>query len=84
MNENYETIIKNVKRIKAELANGNPFGEKVRLVAATKTRSAEEINVAIQAGVDAVAENRAQEFREKPNCLPPVLSISLDICRRIK
>ena len=71
MNENYETIIKNVKRIKAELANGNPFGEKVCLVAATKTRSAEEINAAIQAGVDAVAENRAQEFREKTELLAP-------------
>ena len=58
-------IQSNVKRIKAELATGNPFGEKVLLVAATKTQSADAINAAIDAGVDAVAENKVQEFREK-------------------
>ena len=44
-------IQSNVKRIKAELATGNPFGEKVLLVAATKTQSADAINAAIDAGV---------------------------------
>ncbi len=58
-------IQSNVKRIKAELATGNPFGEKVLLVAATKTQRAAAINAAIDAGVDAVAENKVQEFREK-------------------
>lgn len=37
-------IQSNVKRIKAELATGNPFGEKVLLVAATKMQSADAIN----------------------------------------
>ena len=64
-----ETIKERVKQIKQELLNGNAFGEKVWLVAATKTRSAEEINVAIEAGVDAVAENKAQEFRDKDGLL---------------
>lgn len=59
----------NVRRIKAELSAGNPFGERVTLVAATKTQSAEAINAAIAAGVDAVAENRVQEFREKDGLL---------------
>ncbi len=58
-------IEENVKRIKTEIANGNAFGERIWLVAATKTRSVEEINAAILAGVDAVAENKAQEFRDK-------------------
>lgn len=62
-------IQSNVKRIKAELARGNSFGEKVTLVAATKTQSAEAINAAIDAGVDAVAENKVQEFREKHSLL---------------
>ncbi len=64
-----ERIKERVKQIKQELSNGNKFGEKVWLVAAIKTRSAEEINVAIEAGVDAVAENKAQEFRDKDGLL---------------
>ena len=57
-------ITDNVKRIKTELLAGNPFGEKVLLCAATKMQSAEDINYAIEAGVDAVAENKPQEFRD--------------------
>lgn len=64
-------IKKRVQEIKAELEKGNAFGEKVLLVAATKTQSAEIINQAIQAGVDAVAENKPQEFRDKHEALLP-------------
>ena len=64
-------ITDNVKRIKTELAAGNPFGEKVLLCAATKMQSAEDINYAIEAGVDAVAENKPQEFRDKHAFLLP-------------
>lgn len=60
-----ERIIECVKSLKSELSGGNSFGEKVYLVAATKMQSAETINHAISAGVDAVAENRVQEFRDK-------------------
>ena len=59
------TIQERVEKIKAELANGNCFGEKVWLVGATKTRTADEINEAIEGGLDAIAENKAQEFRDK-------------------
>ena len=34
-------------------------------------QSAEAINAAIEAGVDAVAENKVQEFREKTDLLAP-------------
>lgn len=44
---------------------GNAYGESVVLVAAVKTQSSERINAAIKGGVDAIAENRVQEFREK-------------------
>lgn len=64
-------IQENVKRIKEEIASGNPFGEKVRLVAATKMQDVEAINAAIDAGVDAVAENKVQEFRTKTEFLAP-------------
>ncbi len=62
--ENRE-IAHRVRELKEELKNGNVFNEKVLLVAATKTQSAEAINEAIAAGVDAVAENKPQEFRDK-------------------
>lgn len=64
-----ESIKERITKLKIELANGNCYGEKVWLVAATKTRSAEEINVAIESGVDAVAENKPQEFRYKDGLL---------------
>lgn len=58
-------IADNVKKTLAEIANGNPYGEKITLVAATKTRTPEEINEAISAGVTDIGENRVQEFRDK-------------------
>lgn len=63
------TVFENVQNIKKELAGGNPFGEAVTLVAAIKTQGVDAINEAIRAGVDAVAENRVQEFREKSEYL---------------
>ena len=64
-------ITKNVERLRRELGEYNAFGEKIRIVAAIKTRTVEEINEAIEAGVDAVAENKAQEFRDKNDLLLP-------------
>lgn len=59
------TIFENTKKLLEEIECGNGFGEQVTLVAATKTRTAEEINEAISAGVTDIGENRVQEFREK-------------------
>ncbi len=64
-------IRENVEKIRAQIEKGNPFGERVLLVAATKTQTVENINLAIQAGVDAVAENKPQEFRDKQAFLAP-------------
>lgn len=58
-------IEERVKEILSEIEAGNCFHEPVTLVAATKTRTAEEINRAIQAGVTDVGENRVQEFTAK-------------------
>lgn len=66
-----EDIANNVNAIKKTIEKGNPFGEKVSLVVATKTQTAEDINFAIEAGVDAVAENKPQEFRDKHAFLLP-------------
>ena len=60
-----------VQAVRNELSRGNPYGEKVMLVAATKTQTIERINAAIGAGVDAVAENKPQEFRDKNEFLLP-------------
>ena len=45
--------------------NGNNLGEKITVVGATKTIPYPEINEAISLGLEVVAENRVQEFREK-------------------
>lgn len=54
-----------IKNLLAELQVGNGLGEEVTLVAATKTRTAEEINRAIRAGIEHIGENKVQEFRDK-------------------
>lgn len=58
-------IAENVKKALAEIAGGNNLGEKITLVAATKTRTADEINEAIEAGITDIGENKVQEFTEK-------------------
>ena len=64
-------IAERVRQIKSEISQGNAFNEQVTLVAAIKMQTPEAINAAIQAGVDAVAENKAQEFRDKNALLLP-------------
>ena len=64
-------ITENVTRIKEEIEQGNPFGERVILVGAIKTQTVDAINEAITAGLDAVAENKPQEFRDKNDYLLP-------------
>ena len=64
-------IEKNVQTIKAKLANGNKYGERVYCIAATKTQTVEDVNQAILAGVDGVAENKPQEFRDKNHLILP-------------
>ena len=58
-------ITENVHTLLEELKTRNPYGEEVTLVAATKTRTAAEINEAIAAGITDIGENRVQEFIEK-------------------
>ena len=58
-------IAENVQNVLKEIAGGNAFGEKITLVAATKTRTPEKINEAIAAGVTDIGENKVQEFRDK-------------------
>ncbi len=58
-------IEENVKKLLSEIPACNPFGEKVRLVAAVKTQSTEAINRAISAGITDIGDNHAQEFRDK-------------------
>jgi len=54
---NYEKVLSSIKEL-------DPEG-KVRLLIATKTQSAEDINYLISLGADLVGENRVNEVREK-------------------
>ncbi len=58
-------ISENAKALLQELSHGNGLGEKVTLIAATKTRTPEEINEAIRAGITDIGENKVQEFKDK-------------------
>jgi len=62
-------ITQSVAKIREEIANAalnaGRKPEDITLLAASKTRSAEEIQTAIAAGITAVGENRAQELVEK-------------------
>ena len=54
-----------LKEIIEYAKQGNPFGEEVVLVGATKYQSVEVINEAIELGLEDVGENKADEFRDK-------------------
>lgn len=58
-------IEENVKNILHSLAGGNAFSEEIVLVAATKTRTPEEIGRALRAGITDIGENKVQEFCAK-------------------
>jgi pyridoxal phosphate enzyme (YggS family) len=61
-------MFSNLENILNLISCGNNLGEKITLVGATKTMSADVINSAIDCGLTVVAENKVQEFREK-TCL---------------
>lgn len=61
-----ETVLEN-RRIAAEKVGRNP--EDIRIVLATKTRTAEEINYALSCGIREIGENRVQELLEKYDAL---------------
>ena len=54
-----------VEKVLKRIENGNNLGEKITLVGATKTISVDVINQAIEYGLNVVAENKVQEFRDK-------------------
>jgi len=69
MENNSSTIADNIKRVRDVIAetavkSGRKPGD-IALVAAAKTRSADEVRRAVAAGVDAVGENRVQEMLGK-------------------
>lgn len=62
---NEQLIKQNLENIFSEIQHGNNLGEPVTLVGATKTIDADAINYAVSLGLKVVAENKAQEFRDK-------------------
>lgn len=70
------SIKENIEKIKAlrdaaaEAAGRS--GEEILLCAVTKTRSPEEINLAIEAGITDIGENKVQEILDKYDAVHPV------------
>ncbi|MBO4990266.1 MAG: YggS family pyridoxal phosphate-dependent enzyme [Clostridia bacterium] len=58
------SIRDNAKELLKELPL-NAYGEKVTVVAAVKFRTVEEIQEAIDGGIEAIGDNHVQEFKEK-------------------
>ena len=62
LKEKLEKVLKRIEK-------GNNLGESITLVGATKTISVDVINQAIEYGLEVVAENKVQEFRDKTDLI---------------
>ncbi|HPO04249.1 MAG TPA: YggS family pyridoxal phosphate-dependent enzyme [Bacillota bacterium] len=60
------------KVIEAAIKRGGKCQEEVLLIAVTKTRTPEEINEAIAAGITDIGENKVQEITDKFDMVKPV------------
>ena len=58
-----------VEKVLKRIEKGNNLGESITLVGATKTISVDVINQAIEYGLEVVAENKVQEFRDKTDLI---------------
>ena len=71
-----QTIKENIEKINAAKAAAaekiGKSGDDVLLVGVTKTRSAEEINKGIDAGITDIGENKVQEIMDKYDFVKPV------------
>lgn len=66
-------VLKNLKEISNQIAKlEEQFTRKIYLVGATKTRTVEEINFAVENGLEIVGENKPQEFRDKLPYISPL------------
>lgn len=62
-------MVEELKKVLSEIKNGNNLGERITLVGATKYVPTETILLASENGLQVVAENKVQEFREKTDKL---------------
>ena len=67
MNHIVDNIAQIRNRIKAAALSANRKPEEIKLLLATKTVSAENIKVALEAGESIIGENKAQELKSKYN-----------------
>jgi len=59
------SCIEKIRERISDAEKKSPYGQKARLLLATKTRTPEEINYAISLGIDLIGENRVQELCDK-------------------
>lgn len=67
--DDFKYIDENLKRIRFNIAESTEkyrkSGDEIRLMAVTKTVSAEAVNHAVSLGIDLLGENRVQEYQSK-------------------
>jgi pyridoxal phosphate enzyme (YggS family) len=70
-----ENILDNIKKIMYNIEEGcvryRNSGDSVRLMAVTKTVPAERVNIAVDAGITLLGENRVQEYLSKADFYKP-------------
>ena len=67
--KNLAEVERRIKKTESECGKND---NEVLLVAVSKTRTAEEINIAIDAGVTDIGENKVQEIMDKYDEVKPV------------
>ena len=71
-----EDIKKNLEKVNAQIEDAaqkaGRSGDEITLVAVSKTRTPEEINIAIDAGATDIGENKVQEIMDKYDAVKPV------------
>ena len=70
-----QKITQNLKTLRNQIRKKGRPNQTIKLVAVTKTRSAEQVSVAIEAGVSSIGENKVQEAEAKFSHIEKIKSV---------
>ena len=70
-----QKITQNLKTLRKQIRKKGKPNQTIKLVAVTKTRSAEQVSLAIEAGVSSIGENKVQEAEAKFSHIEKIKSV---------